>query len=224
MLSLLSQTQMMMIIMSLIALKHDLIRRCTQWDVFFACYEDAEIRVERLHAMSSLLFMNVKTVITFSCINFLQRLQTKRRLNRLILNETHLLLIVAHYRESLTLLATLRRVQCSFMCLIVMLSLSAELKLRQSLNFINAETLRASSDRLNLQYLIRRMSKRRSVNESLIEETARICNENLKRWRSIVDDFTKSTARDVCFVRFKIVEHALINRLESLFYHEELSL
>jgi len=55
-------------------------------------------------------------------------------------------------------------------CLTATLSLCVELELRQMLNFIIVETLHASSDQFNLQYLIQRILKQEMIHESLVEK------------------------------------------------------
>lgn len=219
--SLLPQAQVTVVIVPLIALKHDLIRRCTEWNISFEVYENTWTQPERLHAVPSLLLIDVKIVSSPSCIEFLHRLQVKGRLDRIVLNEAHLLLTAAHYRACLTLLALLRRVHCPFVCLTATLPPCAELELRQMLSFTTAETLRASSDRSNLQYLVQRVPERGTVHESLVEEVIRICNIDLKRWRDVD---MQSSARSICFVRSKRVELTLTERLDCFFYHGDLEL
>ena len=219
--SLLPQAQVTVVIVPLIALKHDLIRRCTEWNISFGLYEDTWAQPERLHAVPSLLLIDVEMVSNPSCIGFLHRLQAEDRLDRIVLDEAHLLLTAAHYRACLTLLANLRRVHCPFVCLTATLPPCAELELRLMLNFTAVETLRASSDRSNLQYLIQKVPERGTIHESLVEEVIRVCNIDLERWR-VVD--MQTSARSICFVRTKRVGLILAERLDCFFYHGDLEL
>jgi len=203
--SLLPQAQVTVVIVPLIASKHDLIRRCTEWNISFGLYENTWAQPERLHAVPSLLLIDVEIVSSPSCIGFLHRLQAEGRLDRIVLDEAHLLLTAAHYRA----------------CLILLAVLSAELELRQMLNFTTAETLRASNDRSNLQYLIQRVPERGTVHESLVEEVIRICNIDLQRWRDVD---MQTSARSICFVRSKRVGLTLAERLDCSFYHGDLEL
>lgn len=76
-----------MVIVPLIALKHDLIRRCTEWNISFGLYEDTWAQPERLHAVPSLLLIDVEVVSNSSCIGFLHRLQAEGRLDRIVLGK-----------------------------------------------------------------------------------------------------------------------------------------
>ena len=165
--------------------------------------------------------MNVKMICTSSCIESLYKLQIKNRLNRIVLNEAYLLLINAHYQACLTRLTILRQIHCSLVCLTATLSSCIKLELKHMFNFIVVKTLRASNNRLNLQYLIQKVLERETVQESLINEIVQIYTIDLEQWQAIDMQFS---ARDICFVWFKRVEFVLIERFDCFFYHENLKL
>ena len=106
----------------------------------------------RLNQMLSFLLIDVKLTIIDEFHIIIRALHVNDRLNRIVIDETHLILIVAHYRSHLLVLKKLRRVQCFFVCMIVTLSFFVESQLRDVLHITHCETLRANSDRINLKY------------------------------------------------------------------------
>jgi len=104
--------------------------------------------------MSTLLLMNIETIVTLDFLVFARALHALNRLDRIILNEAHLLLIVAHYRCQIVVIEILRRVLCSFVCMTITLFSFVELKMKTLLHFIQCDTLRVNSDQLNLEYRV----------------------------------------------------------------------
>lgn len=117
-------------------------------------YDPVTVSPQHLHAVLSLIIVDVELAVLFTFFAFLRALHHDGRLNRIVLNEAHLLLTASHYRENLGSLGVLRRVKCSFVCITATLFPSAELELKQLLLFTSLETLRASSDRPNIEYCI----------------------------------------------------------------------
>ena len=104
--------------------------------------------------MSSLLLVNVDLAITNSFIAIVQTLQNCDRLDRLIIDEVHLILTAAHYQENLELLKVLRQVRYLIVCLTATLSPIEERELKQSLHFTQIEMLRVNNNRVNIEYCI----------------------------------------------------------------------
>ena len=96
-LSQLSRAKIIIVIVSLIALKQDLQERCKQWDIHCMSYDFFFIR-NQLHAISSLFLVNIENVVISDFVEFAQTLHVNDRLNRIVLNEIHQLLIINHYR------------------------------------------------------------------------------------------------------------------------------
>ncbi len=63
---------------------------------------------KRLHIVPSLVFVDVNTAVTSTFITFVKQLSNIDRLNRLILDEAHLVVTALDYRENLGLLIILR--------------------------------------------------------------------------------------------------------------------
>ena len=58
------------VIIPLIALKQDLLRRCLKWQIEAMCYNRSTCTPNRLHATPSLLFINVDSAVTDHCRAF----------------------------------------------------------------------------------------------------------------------------------------------------------
>ena len=90
--TLLPGAQVTVVIVTLVALKQDLLRRCAEWGLEPLCYSRTTCDEGRLHAVPSLVFVDVDSAVTQSFRAFLQRLQKTGRLDRIVLEEAHLLL------------------------------------------------------------------------------------------------------------------------------------
>jgi hypothetical protein len=96
--SLLPRAQVTLVIVPLIALRQDLLQRLGEWDVACACY-DAAVTPQQVHAVPALLLVDIETAVTPDFLAFARALHALDRLDRMILDEAHLLLTVAHYRR-----------------------------------------------------------------------------------------------------------------------------
>ena len=156
--TLLSITQVTIVICPLMAARVDLQRRCKEWEINTTVYRLDLIDEYQLHAVSSLLLVNVDLAITNSFIAIVQTLQNCDRLDRLIIDKAHLILTAAHYRENLELLRVLRQVRYLIVCLTATLPPIEERELKQSLHFTQTEMLRVNSNRVNIKYCIQFVS------------------------------------------------------------------
>ena len=227
--TLLPEAQVTVIIVPLIALKQDLLRRCTQWNLAPLCYQNS-IAIDQLHAVPSLVLVDIETAVTPSFLAFLQQLQAHGRLDRIVLDEAHLVLTAAHYRTSLGLLGDLRRIHCPFIAVTATLPPVAQADFQSSLFFTAPEIVRASSDRANLQYCVQTVAVTDiSINISLsrtgagqdtvlLDRANAVCMEDIRQWKAVCTE-ALSPARGICFVRQKQLGLALAERLGCGFYH-----
>ena len=225
-LSQLSRAKIIIVIVSLIALKQDLQERCKQWDIHCMSYDFFFIR-NQLHAISSLFLVNIENVVISDFVEFAQTLHVNDRLNRIVLNETHQLLIINYYRQRMSLIFQLRDIFASFVCIIDILSFIVEMNFKQMLHFTRCDIVRVNNDRFNLQYCVQTISTsndRSFENDNLlINETIRVCMQNIEIWKTIVFDDRISIARDIVYVRNKQVRKTLAKIIDCEFYHETLS-
>jgi superfamily II DNA helicase RecQ len=154
--TLLPRAEVTVVIVPLIALRQELLRRCEQWGISFRRWLDGAV-LGQLHAVPPLLFVGIDHTQKPEFEALLSSLYQHGRLDWLILEEAHLLLTASHYRGRLALIAQLRRYGCPFVCLTATLPPSAESELKGLLNFTMPEVLRASSDRPNLCYKVREL-------------------------------------------------------------------
>ena len=215
--SLLPGAQVTAVVIPLVALKQDLLGRCLEWNIEATSYDQFTCSTNRLHATPPLLFMDVDCATTDHCRAFLRALLENGRLDRIVLDEAHLVLTASHYREQLGKLGYLRTLACPFICLTATLPPSAEPDLRKALHFSRPRVLRGHSGRNNLRYsieLVHLGPNGESREDAIIRQAVTVCNTRSSLWRS-----TKPAARGLCFVRSKSIGSALAGELGCHFYH-----
>lgn len=143
--ALLPHAEVTVVITPLVALKQDLMRRCQQWNISFAPYSSF-LTVDQLHAVPSLLFVDVEQIKGSRFLALLKGLYQRGRLDRLVLDEAHLVLTASHYRHELGQLAVLQQFHCPFVCMTATLPPHAETELKSSLALGMPQVLRVSSD------------------------------------------------------------------------------
>lgn len=92
--------------------------------------------------------------MTDHCRGFLLALQENGRLDRIILDEAHLILTAGYYREQLCLLGYLRILRCLFICLTATLPPCAEPNLRKALYLSRLRIIHGRNCCYNLRYSI----------------------------------------------------------------------
>ncbi|KAL9606927.1 MAG: hypothetical protein Q9167_008106, partial [Letrouitia subvulpina] len=227
----LPNAQVTVVIVPLIALRQDLCCRCDTWGIAYTIYNE-NLTPRQLHAVPSLLLVDIETAGKNHFLAFTRQLHAVGRLDRLVLDEAHLLLTAVHYRTELPAITTLRRLRCPFVCMTGTLPPSAESSIRELLHFTHPEVLRASSDRPNLRYCIELSapppSSELSREEHLIERATEICFGDIQKWATTDQgDSTRPASayseRGICFVRQTRTGEQLAYRLSARFYHGKLS-
>ena len=217
--------QVTIVITPLVALQQDLILRCTQWGINFGVYT-ARSALQPTAAQPSLLLVDAERASSPSFQTLLSELHAAGRLDRIVLDEAHLLLTASHYRQQLPALATLQQYHCPFVCLTATMPPTAERELRLTLCLTpQLERLRASSDRPNLQYRIQfiKQDQKRvhagryaTKEDVLVDAVVRACLDMLQQHAS------DKTARILCYVRQKKIGSILKEELNCNFYHSSL--
>lgn len=215
--SLFPSAQVTAVIVPLIALKQDLLRRCSEWQIEALCYSQSTCPINRLYSMPSLLFIDVDLAVTDHCRAFLLSLQENGRLDRIVLDEAHLILTASHYREQLGFLGYLRTLHCPFICLTATLPPCAKLDLNKALHFSRPKIICGCTGRHNLQYSIQSilpLAGKESREDAIIQQAVTICNLRSSQWH-----MNKPAARGLCFVRSKATGFRLAEELGCQFYH-----
>ncbi|KAL8689011.1 MAG: hypothetical protein Q9218_005217, partial [Villophora microphyllina] len=217
--------QVTIVIVPLIALKQDLRQRCTAWGIVHAIYDPCSTP-QQLHAVPTLLLVDIETAVTPGFLSFARALHAIGRLDRFVLDEAHLLLTASYYRTQLPAVAGLRRVHVPFICMTGTLPPFASSELEKILYFTHCERLRASSDRPNLEYCVQSLGAPPTGSghhEHLLKSTVAACMQDIKQWSSRPVSPSSSAARGICFVRVKTLGDQLAKRLGCQFYHGDLS-
>ena len=178
----LPEVQISIVIVSLVALKHDLQQRCKELNVFCAVY-DLVFSFHQLHALSTLLLMNIELVVENIFVFFVVSLHAMNQLNCLFLNEVYLLLTARHYRRNIGVINQLCCVFCFFVCMTAILPPFVEHELKSIMHFTQFELLRASDDRSNLCYFVQSVlfaNAAVSGKKLLLNETIRICMQDMQ--------------------------------------------
>ena len=112
-----SNSECTVVIVSLTALKLNLLHRCQQFSVSASIYEDSK-------KADSLIFVSVETAVTADFQFFLKNLQSQQKLDRIIFDECHLIVTAASYRYYMHSLKQLRLINTQFIFLSATLSIS----------------------------------------------------------------------------------------------------
>ncbi len=204
------------VIIPLITLRQDLIRRYTEQGIKYQQYNRGDQIYKRLYTVPSLVFVDINTAVISTFIIFVKQLSNIDRLNRLILDEAHLVIIALDYRENLGLLIILRQIPYPLVYLTIILLLIAEFDLRQSLFISYLAIYRVSSDRPQLEYRVELVaslvrlqaleSQYGSQDELLIRVAGLIYVSNLKTQGS---SNASDTTRSIYFIRLKRIGVAI---------------
>ena len=218
------------VILPLISLRQDLIRRCRESPIHFWHFNpaDAGRMHERLHTAPPLILVDIDFAVADQFYEFALHAAQGGRLDRIVLEEAHLILTSSDYRGHLLYLGRLRRIQVPFIALTATLPLIGESDFRSLLAVPHAPLYRCSSDRPNLSYCVQRLpaaspggreGHRRSSNEDrLLLHAVELCQTDLRMWRRSGQPHN----RGLCFVRTKAMGLALAEAIGSSFYHGQL--
>jgi hypothetical protein len=207
------------VITPLVALRQDLIRRCTEWRVGFCCYSNSP-SFPQPHAVPSLLLVDAENASSVAFLTLMQNLNRMGRLDRIVMDEAHLLLTAKHYREQLATLGALRQIKCPFVCLTATLPPFGESTLHDELNLTQPDLLRASSDRPNLVYEVSHLTRPSSDGDAHLGREARLQQEACRLLREMLDTYAGDrAARVICFVRTRVAAEAIGGALGAHVYH-----
>ena len=228
-LSRLQAAEVSIVIVPLIALRQDLIRRCREYGILHWHYNNVDRMQDRLHTVPHLVFVDIESAVTRHFMAFLQQLHDNGRVDRLILDEAHLVVTASHYRDNLGWLGALRQVPCPFICLTATLPPHGMLELTQSLHLTHPTIQRVSSDRPNLAYSVQLLENTAppiasapqasgSADDRLVHAVTALCCQDVRQWQAGSPQ-DRATARGLCFVRQKKMGTWLAQSLNCDFYH-----
>ena len=94
------------VILPLVVLKQDMFRRCTELGLQFGIWDRHGDRTR--YDGYLLIFMSVETAVSSCFRSFLTGLDAHEGLNRVVFNESHLVITASNYRPKLKLVKSLR--------------------------------------------------------------------------------------------------------------------
>jgi len=144
------------VIVPLIALKEDLIKRCMKLRIRCSMWQ------EGMESSGSppLIFVGSESATSAQFHAFIRTLESEQRLDQIVLNECHLLLTESDYRPSLLALKGLSRFTCQIVCLTATLPPLRESELARKLLLTAPTIIRKPTLRVNLQYTVVRLPQK----------------------------------------------------------------
>ena len=107
------------VILSLISLKHNIIQRLKCIGLRYKVWESKEDKEVRY----LLVFISVNKAVSVIFRSYLNQLKARNRLNRVIFNKSYLAITISRYRPKIGLVKYLRSLQYQFVYLIAILPL-----------------------------------------------------------------------------------------------------
>ncbi|KAK0840547.1 hypothetical protein LTS02_017155 [Friedmanniomyces endolithicus] len=151
------------LIVPLVSLYGDMLRRVREMKIEHLEWQPGENRE------AALVLVSAEAVSTKDFMKHAQRLIAPQKLDRIVVDECHLTVIAAEYRPSIIDLTHIRSLRTQFVYLTATLppSMRAEFEERNYLHY--PTVIRASSNRPNIFYMVRKVNARKG---SLLEQGA----------------------------------------------------
>ena len=112
------------VILPLVALRHNMIRRCEQLGLQFRIWDKNQSEHDNFGY--PLLFIPVECAVKRQFRGYLGRLDSRNQVDRVVFDESHLILTASKYRPKLYLIKFLRQLRCQFVFLTATLLPSIE--------------------------------------------------------------------------------------------------
>ena len=142
------------VMLPLIGLKHDMIRRLDCMGLGYKvweCTEDEEVGCP-------LVFVSVDKAVGLTFRLYLNRLEAGNGLDRVIFDESHLAITASRYRPKMGLVKYLRSLRCQFVYLTATLPPTMVNRFEQAMLLWQPRMIRSLTLRTDLEYWVRRSS------------------------------------------------------------------
>lgn len=192
--SLLPGAGVTVVILPLVVLRQDLVGKCL----------DLQVPHAEWPAEAPLTLVSVESACTEDFGGFLRRLHDQSRLDRIVLDEAHMVLTDSSYREALRQVRVVRRLPVPFVALTATLPPCQEVDLCEGLHLANPLLLRSSVDRPNLVY---------KVELGGMEDAVEVVRLRLQAMRD--------THRMLCYVRSRQSAEELATLIGCQAYHAQ---
>ena len=193
------------------ALQDDLLKKCTELGIPSSRWDTGS----RGRAMAGLIFASLEHVVQPAFHAFLQGLQAEESLDRIVLDECHLVLTEdAEYRPSLLSLNELRTHTVQTVCLTATLPVSEEGRFRELLSFGEGDlvVIRAPTSRFNL--------KIQCVAGGSWDASCKTAIDVLDTWKNCEEN---KSSRAVVFVNDRDIAEGMATDNDLLCYHAKMS-
>ena len=204
------------VIVPLVLLRLDLIRRCEEMKlrpIVWANHRDTP----GIDGQPTLLFVSVEVAARHTFRQYAQKLYDSGNLHRFVLDECHLIHTSAHYRKFMTQLNELRQYTVPFVYMTATLPPRLERVLFQKHHIgSRVSIVRGCTKRPNLHYSVWYLQP--GKDESFLEHA---CTEIQQRWE-LLSKSDWIEPRAIVFVRSRTDAEEAAKRLQATFYHREI--
>lgn len=152
------------VILPLVSLRGDLLRRVRELGLDHMVWRPGEACDARL------VFATVEAASTPTFLAYAHGLAATRSLGRIVIDEAHLTVTTSDYRQAMVDLALIRSVRTQFVYLTATLPPMIQARFEHQNNLANPKMIRASTNRANLLYAVRRADEL----ANLLEEGAQM--------------------------------------------------
>lgn len=197
------------VVLPLVALKQDMVRRCWVAGIDYSIW-DAHGQSDRFVG-TPLLFVAAEQAIREPFRRFLGRLDALQQLDRVVFDESHLILTASSYRPKMALLRDLRDLRCQFVFLSATLPPLLMLEFEKRLLLDSPRILRAPTFRVDLHYDVRRQSQPGDFREYMIVRL----NNILQRFS------TDEQARVIVYVQSREEARTMAGKMQCEYYFSD---
>jgi superfamily II DNA helicase RecQ len=138
------------LVVPLVALRGDLLRRLRELRVDHIEWLPGEKRE------SGLVLVTAEAASTQDFFKYARTLVSQQKLDRIVVDECHLTITAAGYRQSIVDLVAIRSLRTQFVYLTATLPLSMQAEFEERNHLLRPKVIRASSNRPNIFYMVRR--------------------------------------------------------------------
>jgi superfamily II DNA helicase RecQ len=204
---LLPQSGTTVVVVPLVALKSDLVRRCYAANIQYSIW-DGYTSAER-YSGTPLLFVAAESAVRQPFQQFLGRLDALGQLDRIVIDECHLVLTASTYRPKLALLRQIRAFRCSVIFLTATLPPSMMDIFTAKMLLDRPQVVRDITFRADLTYDIHQQRRDQPFEEYTAERV-------LKQLEAMCDD---SDARIIVYTGLKEVVRKLAQLINCEYYY-----
>jgi superfamily II DNA helicase RecQ len=151
------------LVVPLVALRGDLLRRLRELRIDHMEWLPGEKRE------SGLVLVTAEAASTRDFFKYARMLVSQQKLDRIVVDECHLTITAAGYRQSIVDLVTIRSLRTQFVYLTATLPPSMQAEFEERNHLLRPKVIRASSNRPNIFYMVR---KAKNGQGSLLEQAA----------------------------------------------------